>query len=86
MQLAISIPDDVVYSSNENQDSLTSLARQKIALELYKKHKISISQAANLYGDDIYTFMKIAGQEGIECIDSRFLEDEIAYARGVSKS
>ena len=86
MQLVLNIPDEVVYSSNENEDSLVVLAKKKIALELFKHGKISTSQAAQLADTDIYEFMKLAAIEKIECLDSRFLDEEISYASKLTKN
>lgn len=86
MQLVLNIPDEVVYSSNENEESLMDMAKKKIALELFKSGKISTSQAAQLGGVDVYEFMKLAASEKIECLDGKFLDEEIGYALKVSKS
>jgi len=86
MQLVLNIPDEVVYGSNENAESLISLAKRKIALELFKYGKISTSQAASLCGIDVCEFMKLAGKENIECLDARFIDEEIDYASKVAKN
>jgi len=43
MQLAIDIPDDLFLSINETQQNLVQMVKEKLAFELYKNHKISIS-------------------------------------------
>lgn len=55
MQLAIEIPDELFLSINETKQNLVQLAKQKLALELYKNHKISISQGAK--------FLEICGED-----------------------
>jgi predicted HTH domain antitoxin len=88
MQLVLNIPDEVVYGSNENAQSLVEMAKRKIALELFKYAKISPSQAAqaaSMRSADIYELMKLASKENIECLDTRFLDDELEYASKVAK-
>ena len=45
MQLAINIPDDLFLSINESSQNLVNIAKQKLTLELYKNHKISIANS-----------------------------------------
>ncbi len=44
MQLAINMPDELFLSINESSQNLVNIAKQKLTLELYKNHKISIGQ------------------------------------------
>ena len=74
MQLSIEIPDDLFLSINEDENSLASLAKQKLTLKLYKKHKISLSQGAELLDMDIYTFMQLLSKNKIPVIDDYDIE------------
>jgi len=69
MQLSIDIPDELFLSINETQTSLVQMVKQKLALELYKNHKISISQGAKFTEMDIYSFMQLLNQYKIPAID-----------------
>ncbi len=77
MQLSIEIPDDLFLSINEDENSLASLAKQKLTLELYKKHKISLSQGAELLDMDIYTFMQLLNKNEIPVMDDYDIESEL---------
>jgi len=83
MQLAIEIPDELFLSINESKQNLVQLAKQKLALELYKNHKISVSQGAKLLDIDIYAFMKLLNQNHIPAIADYDIEAELDALRGV---
>jgi len=69
MQLAINIPDDLFFSINESSQNLVNIAKQKLTLELYKNHKISIAQGAKFLEMDIYAFMKLLNKHKIPAIE-----------------
>ena len=77
MQLSIDIPDELFLSINETPINLVQMVKQKLALELYKNHKISISQGAKFIGMDIYSFMRILNEHHIPAIDDYDIEAEI---------
>jgi len=81
MQLAIEIPDELFLSINESKQNLVQLAKQKLALELYKSHKISISQGAKFLDMDIYSFMKLLNKNHIPAIDDYDIEAELEALR-----
>ena len=83
MQLAIEIPDELFLSINESKQNLVQLAKQKLALELYKSHKISISQGAKFLDMDIYAFMKLLNKYQIPAIDDYDIEAELEAIRGI---
>ena len=58
MQLTLNIPDNIFFGINETEKSLTQLLKQKLAIELYKSHQISITQGAKLVSMDIYEAFK----------------------------
>ena len=77
MQLSIDIPDELFLSINETQTELSQMIKQKLALELYKNHKISISQGAKLVDMDIYSFMRLLNEHQIPTIDDYDIEAEL---------
>lgn len=83
MQLAIDIPDELFLSINESKQNLIQIAKQKLALELYKSHKISISQGAKFLDTDIYSFMKLLNKYQIPAIDDYDIEAELEALRGI---
>jgi len=83
MQLAINIPDELFLSINESKQNLVSIAKQKLALELYKNHKLSISQGAKFLELDIYAFMKLLNQYQIPVIDDYDIEAELNAIKGL---
>ena len=83
MQLSIEIPDELFLSINESKQNLVQLAKQKLALELYKNHKISISQGAKFLDMDIYAFMKLLYQYQIPAIDDYDIEAELNAIEGI---
>jgi len=83
MQLAIEIPDELFLSINESKYNLIKMAKQKLALELYKSHKISISQGAKFLEMDIYSFMKLLNEYQIPAIDDYDIEAELNALKGL---
>lgn len=83
MQLAIEIPDELFLSINETKQNLVQLAKQKLALELYKNHKISISQGAKFLEMDIYAFMRLLNEYQIPAIDDYDIEAELEALKGI---
>jgi predicted HTH domain antitoxin len=81
MQLVINIPDELFLNINESKQNLISIAKQKLALELYKSHKISISQGAKLLEMDIYAFMKLLSQHQIPAIDDYDIALELSATK-----
>ena len=83
MQLAIEIPDELFLSINESTQNLVEIAKQKLALELYKNHKISISQGAKFLDKDIYSFMKLLNKHQIPAIDDYDIKAELKALKGI---
>ena len=77
MRLTIDIPDNIFFAINEPKEDLKNRLMQKLALELYKSHKISISQATKLLGLDIYSFIDLLNQNSIPVIDDYDIDDEV---------
>ncbi len=83
MNIAINIPDNIFFGINETEQSLTQLLKEKLALELYKSHQISISQGAKLVSMDIYAFMAFVSKNGIPTIEDYDIVDEVAKAKSI---
>jgi predicted HTH domain antitoxin len=83
MQLAIDIPDELFLSINESKQNLIKITKQKLALELYENHKISISQGAKFLELDIYSFMKLLSNHKIPVIDDYDIEAELNTLKGI---
>jgi predicted HTH domain antitoxin len=77
MQLSINVPDDLFVNINETKQNLTNMLKQKLAIELYKNGKISVSQGAKLLEVDIYAFMKLLSDNEIVVIDDYDIECEL---------
>ncbi|CAA6811214.1 MAG: Unknown protein [uncultured Sulfurovum sp.] len=85
MNLAIDIPDNIFFGINETEQSLTQLLKEKLALELYKSHQISLSQGAKMLSLDIYEFMNFVSKHDIPVIDDYDIADEVALAKSILK-
>ena len=81
MHLSIDIPDEIFFSINESEQNLKQFLQQKLALELYKSHKISLSQGAKMTAMDIYDFMHLLAENNIEVISDYDIEDELNKAK-----
>ena len=85
MNLAINIPDNIFFGINETEQSLTTLLKEKLALELYKSHQISLTQGAKMLSMDIYDFMGFVSKQGVPVIDDYDIVDEVTTARHMLK-
>ena len=83
MNIAINIPDNIFFGINETEQSVTQLLKQKLALELYKSHQISLSQGAKIVSMDIYEFMTFVSKNGIPVIEDYDIADEVATAKSI---
>ena len=74
------IPDDILYSLNEDRTEFINKIRLYSALQLYKDHKLSIGKAAQLAGMKKEHFMFELDKFEIPMIDydSEELEQELA--------
>ena len=85
MQLTFNIPDNIFFGINETEQSLIQMLKEKLALELYKSHQISLSQGAKIVSMDIYEFMDLVSKNEIPVIDDYDIEDEVALAKSILK-
>ena len=77
MKLSINVPDNIFFGINQTKQSLTQLLKEKLALELYASHQISLTQGAKLVSMDIYEFMTLLHKSGIEVIGDYDIENEV---------
>jgi predicted HTH domain antitoxin len=77
------IPDDILYSLNENRTEFINKIRLYSALQLFKDHKLSLGKAAQLAGMKKEHFMFELDKFEIPLIDydSEELDQELAAFR-----
>jgi len=85
MNLAINIPDNIFFGINETEQSLTQFLKEKLALELYKSHQISLTQGSKMLSMDIYEFMNFVSKHNIPIIDDYDIADEVVIAKSILK-
>ncbi len=83
MNIAINIPDNIFFGINETEQSLSQMLKEKLALELYKSHQISLTQGAKIVSMDIYEFMKFVSKHEIPVIDDYDIEAELVTVRSI---
>ena len=81
MKLSINVPDNIFFGINQTEQSLTQLLKEKLALELYASHQISLTQGAKIASMDIYDFMSLLSKNAIEVISYYDIEEEVAKAK-----
>ena len=81
MKLSINVPDNIFFGINQTEQSLTQLLKEKLALELYASHQISLTQGAKIASMDIYDFMSLLNKNAIEVISDYDIEEEVAKAK-----
>jgi len=85
MHVAIDIPDNIFFAINETEQSLAERMKEKLALELYASHQITLTQATKMLSKDIYTFMALASKHNIPLIDDYDIAEEVATAQRLLK-
>ena len=83
MQLSVNLPDNIFFGINQTEQNLTQLLHEKLALELYSSHQISLTQGAKITSMDIYDFIAFLHKNHIEVIDDYDIESEVAHAAKV---
>ncbi len=63
------IPEDILISLNQDRDEFTKHSRLYTAMQLFKNHKLSSGQAAELAGIDKFQFWAELNKNGIPLID-----------------
>jgi predicted HTH domain antitoxin len=76
----VEIPEEILYALNENAAEFTLQMRLYTALQLFKKHKLSLGKAAKLAGMDKDQFIIELDKNEIPLIDydPAELEGELA--------
>ncbi|CAA6802024.1 MAG: Unknown protein [uncultured Sulfurovum sp.] len=85
MNLAINIPDNIFFGINETEQSLSKLLKEKLALELYTSHQISLAQGAKMLSVDIYEFMSLVSKHHIPVIHDYDIVDEVTRVKHILK-
>lgn len=69
VELQLSVPEEVLYTLNENRNDFIKKMKFYTALELFRIHKLSMGKAAELAEMNKVEFMFEAGKCGIPVID-----------------
>ncbi len=69
IELQIAIPEDVLYTLNENKNDFIKQMKLFTAIELYRLQKLSMGKAAELAGMSKVDFMLSLGNYGVVVID-----------------
>jgi len=77
-RLTMSLPKKLWLSMNMEADELMSAMRKEYGLKLYQTGKLTLSQAADFCGIDIYEFVSLLTLSSIPVVDysSNELENE----------
>ncbi len=82
----ITIPysDDVLASAGLSASELAATARMAVAAKLFAEGRLSLGQAAKLYGAGKVEFMERLNQEGYSIVNLQNgdLDDELRFAHG----
>jgi len=67
--ISFEIPDDLLTALNESREDLSAEARLLTALDLFRRHRLSLGKAAVMAGLDRTAFMAEASRKGIAIAD-----------------
>lgn len=82
-QLAVAIPDAVLYETKMSRDETLDFVRKTLAVEYYSTLGISLGYCAKIAGMDKEDFMRYLGSKGISVFhfdDTDEFLDELANA------
>lgn len=68
-QITFDIPESILYALNQNRDEFTQQTRLFAALQLFKNHKLTFGQAAELAGMKKERFLVELDNHNIDLID-----------------
>ena len=68
-QLTMSLSERLWFSMNMEADELMSAMRKEYGLKLYQKGKLTLSQAADFCGMNIYEFVSLLTLSAIPVVD-----------------
>lgn len=79
IQIAFDVPDNILHTLNQNKDEFIQQTRLSIALNLFKNHKLTFGQAAELAGMKKRNFLVKLDDHNIDLIDydASELEEEL---------
>ena len=69
VELKLNVPEEILYTLNENKNDFIKQMKFYTALELFKIHKLSMGKAAELAEMNKVEFMFEAGKCGVAVID-----------------
>lgn len=87
-EIRFEIPEDILYSLNENIAEFTSQMRLLTALQLFKNHKLSLGKAVELSGLNKEHFMFELDRYEIPLIDydAQELDEELLRLENADRS
>jgi len=68
-QLTMSLPERLWFSMNMEADELMSAMRKEYGLKLYQTGKLTLSQAADFCGMNIYEFVSLRTLSAVPVMD-----------------
>ena len=68
-EIYFQIPENILFTLNQNKDEFIRESRLYIAIELFKTHKLSSGQAASLAGMKKFEFWMELGKLEIPLVD-----------------
>lgn len=68
-QISLEVPKDLLFTLNQSTEEFTAQIRLWTALQLYKNHKLTLGQAAEVANMDWYQFVTALDQHEIPVID-----------------
>lgn len=85
MNVNLTLPDSLMVSLNQDREEFINEAKKIIALFLFSKRKISLGQAAELSGLNLYPFMIECHRNSIDLADSKDGEvaKDVNFLRGL---
>jgi len=81
MQLSMSLPESLWLSMNMKADELMSAMRKDYGIKMYQTGKLTLSQAADFCGMNLYEFVSLLTLCAVPVIDytAEELENELTH-------
>jgi predicted HTH domain antitoxin len=67
--ISFEVPDGMLTDLNETNEEFTAEVRIMAALELFRKHRLSLGKAAQMAGLSRVEFMGVASRQGVPIVD-----------------
>ena len=78
-QIAVNIPEAVLYDTKMSREEAASFARRAVALSYYVKNGVSLGYCAEIAGMEKQDFIKFLGENGVSIFhfdnEEEFLEE-----------